>query len=137
MKRIIFILFLTLHLGYILANPIDKETAKKVAVNFMNSKVASSMIVKNVITEDLNGQISFYVVNFQTGGWVMVSADNSAVPVLGYNLFGEYKIEDEKPEAFIELTTSYKEQITISKNLKSSNLEIISKWEKLLSENKL
>lgn len=128
-------LFLTLQFGYILASPIDKEIAKKVAISFMNSKVGSSMIVKNVIIEDLNGQISFYVVNFQTGGWVMVSADNSAVPVLSYSLYGEYKLEDEKPAAFTELTNSYKEQIANSKSFESSKIELSSKWETLISGN--
>lgn len=137
MKKIKLLIFLILSTEIILASPIDKETAKKVAVNFMSNKINTSLIVKNVVTEELNGQISFYVVNFLEGGWAMVSADNSAIPVLSYNLSGEYKLEDEKPESFIELTTNYKEQIASSKLLKSANADISTKWNKLLSESKL
>lgn len=136
MKKNIISLFLIMNLLNIWANPIDKEIAQKAAVNFMSNKIENTPIILNVISEDLNGQISFYVVNFQTGGWVMVSADNSAVPVLSYSLYGEYKLEDEKPEAFVELTTNYKEQIAYSKSLKSSNIEISSKWDFLLNEDK-
>ncbi len=114
---------------------VDQNMAKKAAINFMNNKVGTSNIVKNFIKERLNGQTSFYVVNFQAGGWVMVSSYMSAVPILGYNIYGEYKLEDKKPEAFIELTTSYKEQIANSKNFKSSNPELKSKWDELLCEN--
>ncbi|MPM42310.1 hypothetical protein SDC9_88975 [bioreactor metagenome] len=141
MKKIKLLFFLILSTGIILANPIDKETAKKVAINFMSNRISTSLTVKNVITEELNGQISFYVVNFLEGGWAMVSADNSAVPVLSFNLSGEYKLEDEKPESFIELTTNYKEQIASSKSLKSANgkisKDISTKWNNLLSESKL
>jgi hypothetical protein len=137
MKKNLIILFLILILGDIWASPIDKETAKIVATNFMSNKVSNTLIVKNVISEDLNGQIVFYIVNFQSGGWAMVSADNMTVPVLSYSLNGEYKLEDEKPEAFIELTNSYKEQIAISKTLKSVNTEISSNWEALISGNNL
>lgn len=91
MKKIKLLFFLILSTGIILANPIDKETAKKVAINFMSNRISTSLTVKNVITEELNGQISFYVVNFLEGGWAMVSADNSAVPVLSFNLSSEYK----------------------------------------------
>jgi hypothetical protein len=135
MKKNLITLLLILILGDIWASPIDKETAIIVATNFMNNKVSNTLIVKNVISEDFNGQIVFYVVNFKTGGWVIVSADNSTVPVLSYNLYGEYTLEDEKPEAFIELTTSYKERIANSKTLKSSNIELNLKWETLISGN--
>ncbi len=136
MKKIKVLMFLILSTGIILASPIDKETAKKVAINFMSNKISTSLTVKNVITEELDGQISFFIVNFQEGGWTMVSSENLAVPVLGYNLSGEYKLEDEKPESFIALTTNYKEQIARSKLSKSTNVHISTKWDNLLIDRK-
>ena len=122
-------------MAYLLANPIDIETAKKVAINFMNKRCTISNTVKNVIIEELNGQTSFFVINFQKGGWVIVSSDNTTVPVLGYSLKGEYKLEDIKPDAFVELTDNYKKQIERSKKLESPNKKVIQKWNELLSEN--
>ncbi len=136
MKKIKLLVFLIISKGIILASPINKEIAKKVAISFMSSKIRTSLVVKNVVIEELNGQISFYVVNFLEGGWAMVSADNSAIPILSYNLYGEYNLKDEKPKAFINLTTSYKEQIESAKSLKSTSVEISTKWNNLLHKNK-
>jgi len=135
MKKILVSIFL-LYLFYPLwSHPIDSETAKKVAKNFISQRRNTTNEVLNVVTEKMNGESSFYVVNFHEGGWVMVSADDSAVPVLSYNLYGEFKLEDEKPEAFIELTSAYKEQIAFSKTLEFFNSEISLKWESLISGN--
>lgn len=135
MKKYIILLFILFKIGIVLANSVDIETAKEVAVNFMYDKPIISFEIKNVVTEKYNGQISYYVVNFEKGGWAMVSADNFVVPVLGYNLEGEYKLEDDKPEAFIALTTGYKEQIAHTKKIKYTNNKISSKWQTCLNDN--
>ncbi len=137
MKRNLILILLLFQLAIGWANPIDVETAQRVAINFMSTKVGMTLVVKNLLTEEYNGDVAYYVVNFHDGGWVMVSADNAAVPVLGYSLSGEYYIEDEKPDGFNELTSSYKEEIASAKVLKSSSIEFSSKWEELLNESKL
>ena len=86
--------------------------------------------------EKTNGNTSFYVINFKDGGWVMVSSDNNTVPVLGYSLFGTYKIEDPKPEAFLDWINGYKKQITYASKLKTKSPAILEKWEKLLHKSK-
>ena len=127
-----------MNIGFLLANPIDKETAKTVAKNFMNDRRSISNNIKNVVIEELNGEISFFVINFQLSGWVMVSADNSVIPVLSYSLVGEYRLDDNKPEAFIELINGYKEQIENAEKLKSiNNTEIIKRWDNLINKKKL
>ncbi len=135
MKRIILLSISLINFIFLFSNPINTEIAKKVAKNFMDKKRYSSNGILNLVTEKLNGETSFYVVSFQEGGWVMVSSDNSTVPVLGYSFNGIYKIEDQKPEAFIEWINGYKEQILTSSKLKATNIEILQKWEELL-ENK-
>jgi hypothetical protein len=61
------------------SNPVDTETAKRVAQNFMNIRRNGSNTVSDILIEKRDGQNSIYVVNFREGGWVMVSVDDVAV----------------------------------------------------------
>ena len=54
------------------SNPVDMETAKRVAQNFMSRSRQVSRTVLDVVVERYEGQNSFYVVNFREGGWIMV-----------------------------------------------------------------
>ena len=85
------------------SNPIDTELAKRVAQNFTGKSRSISKAVSDVVVERSDGYNSIYVVNFSEGGWVMVSADDSTVPVLAYSLDGTYRTEDEKPDGFLYL----------------------------------
>ena len=76
MKRTFFYLVI-LHIAVttkLFSNPVDVETAKTVAQNFERKSRGVSKMVSDVVTEQFEGQNSFYVVNFREGGWVMVSA---------------------------------------------------------------
>ena len=117
----------------LLSYPVDVETAKMAAQNFASRSRGVSKMASDVVTEQFEGQNSFYVVNFREGGWVMVSADNSTVPIFAYSQEGAYRIEDEKPAAFLGLVEGYKEQVDVSRKMglpRSS--EIIEKWNALM-----
>ena len=96
MKKYLVLLLMILNSGFIYALPVEIEIAKKVAMSFMGKKRASN-VVKNVLTEKQNGQELFYIVNFLSGGWVIVSADDNTVPIFSYNLYGEFSFDDENP----------------------------------------
>ena len=115
------------------SNPVDIETAKSVAQNFMNKRGNTSKMVSDVVTEQFEGHNSFYVVNFHEGGWVMVSADNSTVPALAFSLDGAYRAEDEKPDGFLYLIEDYKEQVDVARKMQSSRSnEVIEMWNQLM-----
>jgi hypothetical protein len=115
-----------------MAGPIDIEIAKKVANNFMNSRRSYSKIL-NIVSEYYNNEISFYVINFVGGGWVMVSSDDRTVPILGFGLEGEYRLEDSKPGGFIALTDQYKKQIQNSRTINQKNSDVTKKWDNLIN----
>ncbi len=99
----------------------------------MHKKRSSAISIIDVVTEQYNGQKTVYVVNFHGGGWVMVSADDSTVPVLSYSHEGQYNANDPKPDAFMELVGGYKKQIDSVKRAKVKNNEIIEKWNELVT----
>ena len=123
----------------LLAKPVDVETAKKVAQNFMNIRRSNTNAVLDVVVERFESQNSFYVINFIDGGWVMVSADDRAVPVLSYSYESLYRTEDEKPAGFLYLISEYNDQINFARNMDRDLIdtvkskEIADEWAKLTS----
>ena len=116
MNRVSLVFFL-LFAGSIelFSNPVDMETAKKVAQNFMGKSRHGLSTALDVVIERHEDKKSFYVVNFREGGWVMISAENSTVPVLAFSLDGTYCTEDEKPDGFLYLVEEYDSVSQINK----------------------
>jgi hypothetical protein len=107
-KGLLFNLFLMLVLvSGLFAKDINRSQAEKVAVNFMYQKM--NLYSHHINYQDLNIinaykiQNAYYVINFEDG-WVLVSADDAMVPVLGYNLKGNFPdpdILDQNTKSFI------------------------------------
>ncbi len=131
MKRTILLFLFFIPLYYLSSNEVDVETAKSVAINFMDLRRDNNAI-KNVLVEKQNGQNILYIINFQDSGYVMVSAVKSTAPVLVYSLSGEYKLDDETPDGFMQVIDNIKSYIENEKKLKSANEGIIEKWNNLL-----
>ena len=80
------------------ANPIDMRTAQEVAVKFMNANTQTPLRGSNdlqlVTTYSISrGDAAFYVFN-TSHGFVIVSADDCATPVLGYSDESQFDTED-------------------------------------------
>ena len=111
----------------------DAETALIVAKNYINKGSKISNEVMDIVTERFGGQNSFYVVNFKGGGWVMVSADDSTVPIFAYSTDGAYREDDEKPDGFLYLVSEYNEQVDIVRKSKlTRSVEIVEMWNSLI-----
>lgn len=62
-------------------SPVSLDRAKATATTFFKKKIGRNATVKNVAaTTD-----AYYVFNMSPQGWVIVSADDVAAPILGYN----------------------------------------------------
>ena len=80
------------------ANPIDMRTAQEVAVKFMNANTKTPLRgsddLQLVTTYNISrGDAAFYVFN-TSNGFVIVSADDCATPILGYSDEGPFDVED-------------------------------------------
>ena len=69
------------------AAEVSREQAVITALTKVDGTVSS---VKAVSCE---GQKAYYVVQFAEGGWVLVSADDTSIPVIGYSSEGVYQTE--------------------------------------------
>ena len=88
MKKLIFtLMIMVLGLG-LFANPVSLQSAQQVAVNYYTHIAMAKTTdhtVSDVATMQKDGLTTFYVFNFKSGGFVMVSADDAVIPILGYS----------------------------------------------------
>ena len=121
------------------AKNIPLSTAEQVAVNFFFEK--SSQYGEAIDYYDLSIKESYlvdqayYVVNFEDG-WVVVSADDVMVPVLGYNYDGVFPAKEIQTENFNSYMQNYADQVVyIKENNLTADNETLNAWSRLTTTN--
>lgn len=149
MKKLILTLFLPF-IGFTLlfAKSIDQEKAKIVAVHFLQSQnqinASQELILYRTIGLPIADPFDFYqtsftpliyVFNHSDEGFVLVSADDVAAPVLGYSNAGIFS-DDAQPYALTKWIEGYKAYLAyaIENNLESAEA-VKNDWESLLQGN--
>lgn len=138
MKHLTLFVLTTLILNIsILAQEVDKKAASTVGTNFMIEKMflsnknidLSKQEIQNV---NCQGQIAYYIVNYEGGAFVLVAASKNANPVIGYSFEGNYNPNDISPaqEAWME---AFSEEIVANKTTKNINTQ--KSWEYYMSGN--
>ena len=98
MKRTIYLLLLLFAILTAKANPIDQDVAQEVGAKFLHAKA----LLKSADPAHLqwastyrtaNGEAAFYIFNADKG-FVIVSADDCATPILGYSNEGIFSGND-------------------------------------------
>ncbi len=121
----------------IFANDISFSKAEQVAVNFLFQK--SNQYDDAINYHDLNISESYlvdqayYVINFEKG-WVVVSANDAMVPVLGYNFSGSFPAIDNQIDNFHSWMQSYVDQVDyIHNNNIEAEPSVVEDWNKYLT----
>ena len=111
MKRKLSVVVLAL-LGMMSAQAAD--ISQEMAVSIAREQVSGDVeTVKSIYHE---GQRAYYVVQFRQGGWVLVSADDCSMPIIGYSPDGVYQTENQ-PENVRGMMEQYGEQVIRNKRL--------------------
>ena len=123
-----FIAVLFLSLSFSLN--VNQETAVRVASNLLIERGdASDYEIRsiNLISED--GYDLFYIFNLAPKGFVLVSADDRVLPILGYGFEDDFIYSDEMSPNVKYLTDLFKEEIktSISQNIPATNY-IEERW---------
>ena len=135
MKKILsLIAMVTLIVAFTKAEPVDIPTAKQVAENYYKHYAPESITdfsIKSFHTKSHNGINTYYTFVFNAGGFVIVSADNAIVPVLGYSHEGE--IDGNKLNPIADLwMEQYDKNIVDIVSQKLSNTETLIEWNSIL-----
>ena len=140
-KFLLFLSILFLLHANIYASFVGIDDARKVAKNYYYEKVNQfhdGIEYENVsilyeYTKSINNEILYYAFDFGQG-FVIVSAEDAFIPVLGYSYDGIYPTEDisYNYESFMQ---SFIEQIQyVRENSISADNEIINSWKHLLTD---
>ncbi len=100
------------------AKEVPKNQARQVAKNFYfetahtyYSPIAYGEIaIDGIYTRNYDGQTAFYIINLKPDGYVIVSAEDTYNPILGYSLKSSYD-ENRKNKVFESWITTYAEKI--------------------------
>lgn len=84
MKKVILTAMAALCASGLWAAPVSIDRAKTTATAFMKASLGRNVTVKSVVS----ATDTYYIINLNPGGWVVVSADDIADPVLGYSATG-------------------------------------------------
>ncbi len=119
--------------------PVDETRAKTVGLYFLQNKTNSSLLkdAKNLqlaykvtatIGDALEERTMFYVFNVDNFGFVIVSGDDTVIPILGYSDQGTFH-SDNMPPAFQKWLEGYKNEIiyVIDHDIKATE-DINKQW---------
>ncbi|MDD3722086.1 MAG: Spi family protease inhibitor [Lutibacter sp.] len=105
---------------------IAEEIYFETKTNSIAGKSNSTKSTKRTI-EDINevknekGKISFYVINYNEGGFILLSADKRTEPILGFSVNGKFDIDENSyPLGLKFWIKDAKKQIT---DIQNSNIE--------------
>lgn len=138
-KRIILtFLLLPLFSILLIAKDVTFKTASQVALNIFSEKsglAKNSIEIKDVIPVESEGIILYRIFNFRPTGYIIVTADDNAMPIIGYGLNTNFSF-DTAPPTLICLHNEYKQEMeyVIKNKLKADN-NISANWEKLSKNN--
>ena len=138
-KSLTFLMLMLCCIGVVFAKPVDSELAKKVALNFLKSteKVAAA----DLTVEDFKDITAttpfhkFYVFSIHEGqGFILVSGDDCALPILGYSLENPF-ISERMPEHVRWWLDTYEEQIALirAQGIPAGD-EVSSEWSRLMGD---
>ncbi|MFO8236185.1 MAG: C10 family peptidase, partial [Bacteroidales bacterium] len=115
------------------AQPVNLSEAKKVGVNFMKGITSGKYQdykAKSIFTEEIDDESTLYLMNFKEDGFVIVSANKKAKPVIGYSKEGQIPDNYKQMANFNQWIKSYSRNISdISENSDLKSLE--NKWESI------
>jgi len=139
-QKIVIVLCIFLLAGKVYSKKVEIAQIKQVAVNAFNQEIKSKTgaeakiveLLPNVIDKDT----ALYIVNFENS-FVIVSAESSTPPLLGYSENSKFDISN-APPALKYLLNCYKKEIKELKKLDAKPTdEINRKWNELSESTQL
>ena len=140
MKKTLSLLLLVLFsIGIVTAEPVGVEKARTVALNFLkmadpaNTQLTQQSLVDITSTTPFH---EFYVFSLPEKGFILVSGDDRALPILGYSLSNPF-VSKNMPMQVLDWLLGYDEQIV---RLKENDIlpteEVTDEWNILEKQGK-
>lgn len=118
------------------ATPVTEETARQVATNWMYERAGIDPNTEHltlVNPKNDESKIAYYILNFEKNGFVIISADDVAYPVIFYAKEGSF-IEGNFPPQFAAMLAEVNKEILYAQTKKIAADAIIKKeWARLIN----
>ena len=139
MKKTLFTLaFVALLAGVMQAKPVNVQQAQALGLKFMqaNASMRSAVADLTYTAYADNGQVAFYVFAVQPKGFVIVSADDRAKPILGYST--ESNFTAQLPDGLMTFFDNYKAGFNqMYENDDERTPEAVADWKSLAEMGRL
>lgn len=133
MRKISTLFLSLLIVTFAFGKSVTIEKANQVANNyFAQYSGKSSQGIENSFSKSLNGIVTYYVFNYTGGGFVVVSADDAATPVLAQSNEGFIENEVSNPSVKFMLDT-YSEEIAHLVTIDADNSAAAAEWNSILN----
>ena len=133
MKKIITLLLGLLVATFIFGKSVTIEQAKQVANKYLSvTSMKATRTVANSFSKSYNGITTYFVFNYEGGGFVVVSADDAATPILAQSDEGFIESEITNP-ATRYWFENYSREIAHIVAAESDNTESLKEWNKILN----
>jgi len=136
MKKLFSLLFLSLIIGSVFATPITQKQAVEAAQKYYNFRAdgVRGLNVESVYANSHKGLTTYFIVNFEEGGFVIISADDRVKPILAYSLTGQFEQNITNAEVAWWME-NYSKQIEYIVVNDMDNLETKKMWNNIFDEN--
>ena len=133
MRKITLFLLLSMFTFFTYAKTVSVDNAKTVAKNYMQSenKLFNNNVVETITINYKNLDV-IYAFNFEDGGYILISSDDVAFPILSFAFEGRFVNNDPKmPAAYARWIQWYEDQLVLAKtiDIKPSD-KTIKAWKK-------
>ena len=136
MKKFIIIFFLGLlnFFSFSIAKTVTLDQAEKLAINWLNSHTARSVQYKinQTLVVKENRDTLIFVFNTSPAGYVIISGDDVAVPVIGYSLRGTFTNQNLPPALKDWLEMRKKEILQAKRDQILPEEKILNLWNSYL-----
>lgn len=92
MRKLSLLILLMIFSTTLWGKYVSEKQAGEMAIRFMLARTSLTLSVKSIESAD-NGQSGYYLVNLNPQGWVIVSADDVALSVIGYSPTGNIDMD--------------------------------------------
>lgn len=142
LRSFICIALITILFGNIYAKPVDETTARTVASHFYAVKfnrpletLTPTIAYRASAISGKNGsEPSFYVVNFNSEGFVIVAGDDRVQPILAFSDEGAF-VSENMPDHIRFFLDGYTDEIQYTiDNQQEISADIQQQWDALISE---
>ena len=127
MKNLKIIVLFTF-ISVLICRPVDIDSASNVSKNFFESRTGNVYNTSNIQTIVEDGETLLYIFILDPIGFIIVSGNDAAMPILGYSFENEFK-EDGLPIQLDWMFDQYKNEIMeLYANNSIASDEIRQKW---------